>query len=144
MPPDAAVLTEARRWLHFAEDDLASARLHLATALILPNQACYHAQQAAEKALKATLIVRGVIFPKSHDLVALAALLPPADHAIINQVDLPVLTAWVVAARYPTDLPEATDAAAASAIAGAATICERVKSLFSSWPDAVSANTPAV
>lgn len=99
MRPDAAILAEARRWLRFAKDDLASARLHLATALILPNQACYHAQQAAEKALKATLMVRGVGFPKSHDLVALAALLPPADRGVISQVDLPVLTAWVVAAR---------------------------------------------
>ena len=126
MPLDAVILAEARRWLRFADDDLASARLHVATPRILPNQACYHAQQAVEKALKAVLMVRGIRFPKSHDLVALAALLPAADAGLIDHVDLPALTAWVVAARYPTDLPEATESAATSAIAGAATICERI------------------
>ena len=129
--PDAVVIEEARRWLRFAEDDLASAQLHVATAKILPNQACYHAQQAAEKALKAVLILRDQRFPKSHDLVALAALLPKSDATLVEHVDLPSLTAWVVAARYPTDLPEATEPAAVAAIAGAATICARVRVLFS-------------
>jgi HEPN domain-containing protein len=39
--------------------------------------ACFHAHLAAEKALKA-LIVVGVRFPRIHDLVALGRLTPPA------------------------------------------------------------------
>lgn len=35
---------------------------------------CFHAQQAVEKALKAALAARGVDFPFTHDLAALAEL----------------------------------------------------------------------
>ncbi len=66
MPPDAVVQVEARRWLRFADDDPASARLHVSTQCILPNQARYHARQAVEKALKAVLMVHGIRFPKGH------------------------------------------------------------------------------
>lgn len=134
MPPDPVLLAEARRWLHFALDDLASARLHLSTAMILPNQACYHAQQAAEKSLKAILIARGVRFPKTHDLLALAAILPAPEINVVIGLDLASLTAWVVAARYPTDLPEATASAATVAIASATLVCERTQACFASWP----------
>ncbi len=126
MPPDPAVIAEAQRWLRFAADDLASAQLHLATSMILPNQACYHAQQAAEKAIKAQLILRGCYFPKSHDLSALATLLPAADQALVKDLDLVSLTAWVVAGRYPTDLGEANATSAQAAIATARQLFDRI------------------
>jgi HEPN domain-containing protein len=130
MPPETEIATEAGRWLRFADDDLASARLHLATSLILPNQGCYHAQQAAEKGLKALLILRSVRFPKTHDLMALSALLPPADAAITDHIDLPSLTAWVTVARYPTDHAEATVPLAVDAISSAAMLLARIHAVI--------------
>ena len=49
-------------------------RLGLADADATPELfglVCYHAQQAAEKALKATLVARGLPFPYVHNLITL-------------------------------------------------------------------------
>ena len=51
--------------------DLAAADLTTARHLVVPglyHNACYHAQQAAEKALKAVLLHEMATFPKTHDL----------------------------------------------------------------------------
>jgi len=68
-------IEEARRLLRLAERDYR-------TFLILrghPNAelepTCFHAQQAAEKALKAALIARSTDFRRTHDLEELANLL---------------------------------------------------------------------
>ena len=51
--------------------DLAKADLATACRLLVPglyHNACYHAQQAAEKALKAVLLYEIATFSKTHDL----------------------------------------------------------------------------
>ena len=51
--------------------DLATADLVTARRLVVPglyHNACYHAQQAAEKGLKALLTRETATFPKTHDL----------------------------------------------------------------------------
>jgi HEPN domain-containing protein len=55
-------------WLEHAQSDLNLARLAQSRDDILPEQACFHAQQAAEKALKAVLLYRKIEFPLVHDL----------------------------------------------------------------------------
>lgn len=42
-------------WLDHATSDLALVRLGLGSKDVLPEQICFHAQQAVEKALKAVL-----------------------------------------------------------------------------------------
>ena len=54
MPPEAALW-----WLRTAIGDLAAARALLAVTAVAPRQAAYLAQQAAEKALKATIAFQG-------------------------------------------------------------------------------------
>jgi HEPN domain-containing protein len=53
--PTASSLAEAREWLARAEQDLQAVRTVLSAAVPLPAIAAYHAQQAAEKALKALI-----------------------------------------------------------------------------------------
>lgn len=72
-PVDEARL-EAHRWLATAEEDLLGATAMLERDDVAPRLACFLAQQAAEKALKARLIGRGIAFPRLHDLLALRAL----------------------------------------------------------------------
>lgn len=72
-PVDEARL-EAHRWLATAEEDLLGATAMLERDDVAPRLACFLAQQAAEKALKARLIGRGIAFPRPHDLLALRAL----------------------------------------------------------------------
>jgi HEPN domain-containing protein len=53
--------------LAHAESDLNLARLGKNRDDVLPEQVCFHAQQAAEKALKAVLRHRKIEFPLIHD-----------------------------------------------------------------------------
>lgn len=55
-------------WLRRAHSDLALARHAMTATDVLPEDAAYHAQQCAEKALKAVLLERIGQFPFVHDL----------------------------------------------------------------------------
>ena len=55
-------------WLRHAKSDLAVARDVERNPDVLPNQPAFHAQQAAEKAIKAVMIHEGIAFPLTHDL----------------------------------------------------------------------------
>ena len=59
-----------RGWLRKAESDLATLERMLQSQVAL-DTACFHAQQAAEKLLKAYLIWREVDFPFTHNLSTL-------------------------------------------------------------------------
>ena len=65
------LLDEISRWVRFAREDLEGAEALLADADFIPRHACWLAQQAAEKALKAALVSETVSFPFRHDLDAL-------------------------------------------------------------------------
>lgn len=52
-------------WLQRARSDLALGRVALETPDVLLEDACFHAQQCAEKALKALLIQRETAFPRT-------------------------------------------------------------------------------
>jgi len=66
----------ARRWLGFAREDLRMAELALNEGI--HNQVCFHAQQCAEKAIKAWLEQHGQVIPRTHRMADLGALLPRA------------------------------------------------------------------
>ena len=102
-------------WVAKAEGDFASAQREL-KARKSPNfdAACFHAQQCAEKYLKARLQEAGSPFGRSHHLTVLldmALHLEPMWEAC--RMDLTVLTAYAVEFRYPGEaatLPLAKEA----------------------------------
>jgi len=99
-------------WLRVADDDLGAAML-LARGGRFPSQACFHAQQAAEKCVKAVLTAVNQPFPRSHVLVLLYQLYPAtAGPYALDQGDLLVLTPYADQVRYPgfTDVPTLADA----------------------------------
>jgi HEPN domain-containing protein len=57
----------AKGWLQKADSDLATAQLVLSSDGPY-DTACYHAQQAIEKCLKAILAYNGVSIPRTHNL----------------------------------------------------------------------------
>ncbi|GAB4421631.1 MAG: hypothetical protein Fur0044_19210 [Anaerolineae bacterium] len=74
----------------------------------------FHAQQCAEKYLKAILVAKGQAFPKTHDLAALSDLCDQNGVIIpISQDLLQRLTAYAVQVRYPGDDPSPDEARAA-------------------------------
>lgn len=92
-------------WIEIAETDLLTARSNLREAERFRRVVCFHAQQAAEKFLKAILVRLEVDFPKTHDLVALNPLL--ARHGVITGFEVRLLsdlTSHAVRGRYPGDI----------------------------------------
>ena len=65
MPPDG---DGPAVWLDKARRDLRMAELAQAEGVEFADQVCFHAQQCAEKALKAVLIAFGRVPPHVHDL----------------------------------------------------------------------------
>lgn len=67
----------------------------------------FHAQQAAEKALKAWIAARGEEYPLTHSIAALLALLEKAGCDVRDFWDLTKYSAFAVQFRYETfDLDE--------------------------------------
>jgi HEPN domain-containing protein len=90
----------ARAWLRKAGSDLENAELCLAAEKAL-DTACFHCQQAAEKAIKAYLIARHVEFPFVHDLKRLVDCCIPIDPAFETLTTAAVrLTPFAVVTRY--------------------------------------------
>lgn len=92
-----------REWVAKAEADHATAGREL-RARRRPNfdAVCFHAQQCAEKYLKALLQENGVPIPRTHNLETLARPLLAA-HPVLSRLaeSLRTLTAYAVETRYP-------------------------------------------
>lgn len=87
-------------WLRHAHSDLALAGARKTRRLLYEHQ-CFHAQQAAEKAVKAVLVAHAIPVPRSHDLAFLMAQLPCSIALPVELIDLPLLTKYAVQLRYP-------------------------------------------
>jgi HEPN domain-containing protein len=94
-------LRVARRWMTKAEEDIAAAERLLSLDDSLAAVACFHGQQAVEKLLKALLVLAGVPFARTHDVIQLAGLLPPNLAQPVPLEDLAPLNRYAVEARYP-------------------------------------------
>lgn len=106
-------------WLRKARLDRATARRELAT-VEEPNfdAVCFHSQQCIEKTLKAVLVLRGVMPPKTHDLAVLNRLFSEAVPGWSWPVeDLRFLTRAAVDFRYPGESADPAEAREAYEIA---------------------------
>lgn len=123
-----AIREEAHRWLSYARDDLQAAEVLLESREAAGRIACFHAQQAAEKALKSLLVLRSTPYEKTHDLVALHRLLPPGAEVGVDDAALAELSEWAVEPLYPGDAPTATREDARRAVVQARSIVDAVES----------------
>ena len=102
-PPD-----DPLEWIRVARDDLAAALL--GPDLLRPEILCFHAQQAAEKALKAVLIDRAIDFPYTHDIGELLATLEEAGvECAVASPEANRRTRYAVITRYPGLADPVTD-----------------------------------
>jgi len=121
----------ALRWLEYARNDLQAASVILSRDDVAPRTACFLAQQSAEKALKAILVLKGLNVIKTHDLDAITEKLPENESAAFESLDLTWLTEWSVESRYPGDWPEASSEDAKKAVAIATEVLDVSTSFFS-------------
>ncbi len=100
MPP-REVMEEVAAWIAKAESDLKNIKLVLPAEDAPFDTVYFHAQQAAEKYLKALLVFYGIPIRKTHDLYELLIMLPSSSSVPAEVGDLSDLTDAAVAARYP-------------------------------------------
>ena len=123
---------EALRWLAEAEEDIAVAQTLRDTQHF--SRACFHAQQGAEKAMKAFLYAQGVDEPWGHSVAKLV------EEATTYDADLggfghagSILDRHYIPTRYPNGLPGGLpskayfDEDAQAAIASAGQIVDRIR-----------------
>jgi len=126
-PPEGVKREFVVQWLQSADSDMAAAKHLLSGGAELARGATFHAQQAAEKYLKAVLVWHQVEFPKTHDIGRLTDLLETVDTHLADRVrEASVLNPYAVEARYPSDLPRPTLAESREALAIAARVRDTV------------------
>ena len=93
-------------WVEHAEEDYALIRSCLRRKRPLTHSASFHAQQCAEKYMKALLVAKKTKFAKTHDLLVLSALCAKAGILLgMDTTRLQKLSAYAVQARYPATTP---------------------------------------
>ena len=70
-PEVKTTVGELKSWIEIADENFAAAKILIRSQKPLTTSACFHAQQCAEKYLKAMLILKDVDFPKTRDLPTL-------------------------------------------------------------------------
>lgn len=117
---------EAARLLRLARRDRAALDALLRAPGVGLAVALFHAQQAAEKALKSAMCLHALEYRRTHDLEELAGQLTDAGHGpSVGEADLRLLTPYAVEYRYDDEAPELLSPEQAQAIVGALlTWCE--------------------
>jgi HEPN domain-containing protein len=100
MPLEISAPGSPADWLRHAYSDLALASITPSSQILL-EQLCFHAQQAAEKALKAILIACDVAVPRTHNLRTLFDLLPTDIPVPSDIQESAGLSDYAIASRYP-------------------------------------------
>lgn len=107
MPAEHTASGSPQDWLRYARSDLALARSRKQRTMLYEHL-CFHAQQVAEKALKAVLVAHGIGFPKTHDLAFLMDALPSRLKVPPSLIVLPSLNRYAVQQRYPGEAAPVT------------------------------------
>jgi HEPN domain-containing protein len=116
-------------WIDKAAGDYLTATREAQAAPPNYDAACFHAQQCIEKLLKAAVIAKAEIPPKTHDLPILSSLLSSFDSGWHWPVEeLRLLSRSAVIFRYPGESADREEAEAVLAVAKA--MRERLLSLL--------------
>jgi len=108
---------EAVRLLRLARRDQAALLALLAAPGVGVAVAFFHAQQAAEKGLKAAMCLHALEYRRTHDLEELAGQLVDAGHPpSVAEADLRLLTPYAVQYRCDDEAADMLTAAQALAI----------------------------
>ncbi len=105
-------------WVERAEEDFQLCTSSVKRKAPLTYGATFHAQQCAEKYVKALLTFRQIAFPHTHDLAALFYLCQQHGVLIpVSEDSMEILSAYSVEVRYPGLLPTLEEAKEAIRIA---------------------------
>jgi HEPN domain-containing protein len=113
---------ETEEWLRIAEEEFVSAQILLKEGVF--RMVCYHAQQAAEKVLKAVLTERDIEFSRTHNILDLKNGVQKLGYEVELTTEDSMFLNSIYKSRYPVHLgllptgdPTSDDAKLALAIA---------------------------
>jgi HEPN domain-containing protein len=107
MAVDPELIAETRAWFAKACNDLRAAEALMATSPPLFDEAVFHCQQAAEKALKGFLTANGSTFRKTHSLEEIGRQCLGIDPSLRTVIDQAVpLSEYAWKFRYPGGPPQ--------------------------------------
>ena len=126
--PNERVLHNVKQWLIHGDEDLKMASHALGLGAQSPYRLiAYHAQQCAEKYLKAFLVYCGVDFPYTHNISTLLELCSEHTNWAAKLQDAEQLTLYSITTRYPGEDEEVTESEAGQAIDLAQQVKEQVR-----------------
>jgi HEPN domain-containing protein len=129
--PRDEILAKVREWVTHADDDMRVAQLVLTVPDECPYRlVAYHAQQCAEKYLKAYLVLRGIDFPFTHNIARLLELCREQSDWAEKLRDAEELTPFAIAARYPGNEEPVNAAEARRAVDIATRVREEIRSVL--------------
>lgn len=124
MPPESGIPGSPSDWLRRARSDLALAKAPLPSGALYEDL-CFHAQQAAEKAIKSVYRAKEYEFRYTHDLSELLDGLAKYGFPVPELVrEAGDLTNFAWQARYPGPAEPVTEAEYRRAVAQAETVVE--------------------
>lgn len=127
MALDPELIAETRGWMVKAAHDLRAAETLTATLPPLNDEAVFHCQQAAEKAIKGFLAWHGQTFRKTHNLEETGEQCLAIDPSLREAIDRAVpLSEYAWKFRYPGVLMEPDLAETAEALAAAREVVEAI------------------
>jgi HEPN domain-containing protein len=105
-PPEEEVRQLVREWIAKADLDFETV-VRLMAEERFRDIVAFHAQQSAEKYLKALLARYQIEFPKTHVIKRLLILLEPVNPTVVDTIeDANWLTPFGADIRYPGDRPD--------------------------------------
>jgi HEPN domain-containing protein len=129
-------------WIQKADADLLCIRNNLNAACIPWDTVCFHAQQAAEKLLKAFLVARGRRAARTHDLLLLLGECVAIESTLgMLYPACRLLNPYSVAFRYPGTGPEPSEPDGRAAVSAAESIRCAVLQALRPKPDQTSVET---
>ena len=108
-PIEQAIARKVKLWISHAEEDLLLAQHGLKLKSSSPYKLiAYHAQQCAEKYLKAFLVYHKIDFPYTHNISRLLELCADKADWTEKIKDAEELTPFTITTRYPGEFEEVT------------------------------------
>lgn len=116
-PTNTEIFHKVKQWIRYGDEDLRLARHALALSSSCPTRLiAYHAQQCAEKYLKAYLVFHRIDFPYTHNLSRLLELCAEKAEWPETISKAEELTPFAITTRYPGEDERVTKKEALGAI----------------------------
>jgi HEPN domain-containing protein len=127
-PLDSEIQKKVTQWIEYGDEDLRLARHGLTLTSGVPYRLiAYHAQQCAEKYLKAFLVYHRIDFPYTHNIGRLLELCSEKGEWARDLPEADELTPFAITARYPSQDEPVTHEESLRAIEIASKVRETIR-----------------